>query len=77
MSKYSKDGPFTEPIVRCDSCAKIIRVEKLKKLGYCPECSNTRIRNVRSLKPEEMEQVKEWGIDPEWIALFEATKEDE
>lgn len=69
--KYSKDGEFQEPIVRCDSCAKLVLVASIKKMGMCPLCSNGRFRNVRTLTDEEMIKVKEWNIDPEWIALWE------
>ena len=31
--RYSKDAPFSDPVVRCDACGKLILVEKLKKLG--------------------------------------------
>lgn len=73
--KYSKDGAFCEPIVRCDGCAKLILVAELHKLGMCPNCSNTRVKNARTLNGDEMEMLKamaaEGKIDPDFIALFE------
>ena len=69
--KYSKDGPFIEPVVRCDSCVELILVKDLKEIGMCPECGNTRIRNVKTLSESEMSDMKAKGIDPDWIALFE------
>lgn len=68
--KYSKDAPFTDPVVRCDSCQVVVRAETIRKLGMCPDCGNRRVKNVLMMKPEEMARCKEWGVDPEWIALF-------
>ena len=68
--QYSKDGPFTEPLVRCDSCQKIVKVDMLKQLGMCV-CGNRRVRSIKTLTPEEMESVRKMEIDPHWIALFE------
>lgn len=69
--KYHKDGPFIEPVVRCDSCNKLVMVKTLRDAGVCPFCSNTKVRNVRTISSEEIEWAKEKGIDPEWIALFD------
>jgi Zn finger protein HypA/HybF involved in hydrogenase expression len=74
-AKYSKDGPFVEPVVRCDKCNEIVQVQILKRLGMCPHCSNTRVRNVRTLSEEEVKRVQGWvdigEVDPDWIKLFE------
>ncbi len=40
MAKYSRDGDFTDPVVRCDSCSKITLTKELKRLGCCPNCGN-------------------------------------
>jgi len=69
--KYSKDGPFQEPVVRCDSCNKLVLVVDLKKIGCCPECGNTRVRNTKTLSIDEVAAMQEKGIDPDWLALFE------
>lgn len=73
--KYSKDGPFVEPVVRCDACQDLILMSVLKKVGSCPGCSNTRVRNVRTMKQEDMDRAKAWAnegkIDPDWLKLFE------
>lgn len=68
---YGKDAAFSDPVVRCDSCSKIIRVETLKKLGMC-ECGNRKIRNLQAFTPEEGKQMEEWGVDPDFLALFKA-----
>lgn len=72
--KYSVDGPFNEPVVRCDSCARVVLTATLKELGMCPHCSNTRVRNVRTMTDDDIARVKNWVdhglIDSEWLNLF-------
>lgn len=70
MDKYDKDAEFADPVVRCDSCNAVILVETIKKLGMC-KCGNRRIRNVQMLNGEELTQLKNWGVDPDFLALFE------
>lgn len=67
--KYSKDGEFNEPVVRCDSCQRIMQVNILKQLGCCA-CGNRRMRSLTTFTGEELEQMKSWNIDPDFIALF-------
>jgi hypothetical protein len=73
--KYSKDGDFKEPVVRCDACQDLILRALLKKVGMCPACSNTRVRNVRMMTQEDFNKVSAWvgegKIDPDWLKLFE------
>ncbi len=73
--KYSKDAPFCEPVVRCDGCAELILLETVKTIGMCPKCSSTKVKNVRAMNEEEMENCKKWArekiIDHQWVALFE------
>ena len=69
MDKYDKDAPFNDPVVRCDSCNKIIRLETLKDLGMC-SCGNRKIRNLQTFSKEEEAQMLEWGVDPAFLALF-------
>jgi len=75
-TKYSKDGPFREPVVRCDSCQKLLFVKQLKKSGAC-FCGSRRIRNLRAFTPEELELMKKKDIDPDFLALFEEVNEDD
>ena len=74
--KYSKDAPFTDPVVRCDSCQSLVLREKMLKIGMCTECGNRRMRSVQIMKPEEWQQVKSWGVDPDFIALFEEVADE-
>lgn len=74
-AKYSKDGPFTDPVVRCDSCHKLLNVGKLKEVGRC-YCGCRRVRNVFSFDAKERQIMEnEWQIDPEFLTLFEQTSE--
>ena len=74
--KYSKDGPFNEPVVICDSCARMLLRVEVQRVGMCSHCGNTRMRNVRVLSEENMKIAQEWAsegkIDPDWLKLFEA-----
>lgn len=72
--KYSKDGPFTDPVVRCDSCAKIILTAQLKSLGSCV-CGNRKVRNLLVYNDAELAQMREWGVDEDFIALFDEHKD--
>jgi hypothetical protein len=76
LPKYHKDRPFEDPVLRCDACQELMRAEVLRKQGMCV-CGNRRVKNVLTLRgQEEMDQIAAWGIDPEWMALFEEVDED-
>jgi hypothetical protein len=72
--KYSKDGPFREPVIRCYGCQGLALVDTIKKIGMCPHCSNTRVTNVRTMNEDEAKQVRQWisegKCDPDWLAEF-------
>ena len=73
--KYSKDGPFMDPVVRCDSCQTLLLVAELKEAGACMRCANTRVRNLRGvLISEDCQTLIDWRdegkIDPDFVALF-------
>lgn len=72
--KYSKDGPFTDPVVRCDSCHKLLDRKALHVMGCCPHCGTRKVRNVLQLTSEEIEIMQGWNIDSNFIALFETVK---
>jgi hypothetical protein len=74
MDMYDKDTEFADPVVRCDSCSRIIRVESLRELGMC-SCGNRKIRNLQIFNEQEKAQMLEWGIDPVFLALFEGRKD--
>lgn len=72
--KFSIDGPFNDPVVMCDSCQEMVLREELNKIGCCPHCANTRVRNVRVLTEENHKKLKDWAdsgkIDPDFLHLF-------
>jgi predicted RNA-binding Zn-ribbon protein involved in translation (DUF1610 family) len=72
MDKYHKDAPFADPVVRCDSCNKIVLAADLRKAGRCPHCGNRKVRNLQVFNEAEQAQMKEWGVDPAFLAQFEA-----
>ena len=63
--------PFSDPVVTCDSCQELVQRETIKKVGACSACGNRRFRNVLVLNEANMAKCKEWGIDPDFLALFE------
>lgn len=69
--KYSDDGPFNDPVVRCDGCSKIILKEKIGEIGMCPNCGHRRVNKLRVFNEEELNQMIEWGVDPDYFAIFE------
>ena len=70
-AKYGKDQPFSDPVVRCDSCATIMLVKTLKELHMCPKCGNRKVRSVMNFSEDELKQMKEWNVDQDFIALFQ------
>lgn len=69
-SKYDKDGSFQDPVLRCDSCAKLVFMEDIRILGMCP-CGNRKVRNLQTFTNEELEVMQKRNVDPEFIALFQ------
>ena len=65
------NGDFKDPVVRCDSCQKLLLVTDLHKTGCCRHCGNRRVRNLTVFNDDERKQMEAWKIDPEFIALFE------
>ena len=76
LKKYDKKGPFMDPVSRCCDCQKILFREQIQKLGMCPGCGNKRIRNVLVMSEKEMADLKEKGVDPDFLALFEGVEDD-
>lgn len=74
-AKYNAEGPFNEPVLKCDACQKLILLKTLHKVGKCPHCGNTRVRNVNQMTEEDQIKAKEWvesgDLDPDWLKLFE------
>ena len=54
---------FNDPVLRCDSCSKIVKRSSLHKFGSCPDCGNKRIRNLTIFNSEERSQMIKWGFE--------------
>jgi len=71
--KYSKEAPFMDPVVRCDSCNKIVRVKYLNQNGACV-CGCRKVKEIRNLEEDEMEAIqKEF---PDFAAVFEPNEDE-
>lgn len=71
--QYSKDGPFTDPVVRCDDCHRMLFVSDLRINGSC-NCGNRRVKNVLSVGFWELVKLKSRKIDKEFVKLFDTNK---
>ena len=68
--KYHKDSPFTDPVVRCDSCARMILLTELKAHGVC-SCGNRKVRNLMAFSFREWLKLKFWWrVDPKFLEEF-------
>ena len=75
MERYGKDGPFLDPVVRCDKCHRIILTKYLKEHGACKHCGNRRIANVMGFSLLEYLKMRFiWKIDPEFLKVFTSKK---
>ena len=74
MEKYGKDGPFVDPVVRCDKCDKILLKTSLAIRGMC-DCGNRRVQNLLGFNLWEWFKMKFiWKIDPEFLKKFTTKK---
>jgi len=62
---------FTDPIVRCCDCQRLITREEIGKFGMCPGCGTKRVKNVQILTEKEVEALKDMGISEDFFKLFE------
>jgi len=54
---------FDDPVLRCDSCQKLVRRITLHKLGCCNHCGNKRMRNLTIFNDEEKAKMEAWGFE--------------
>jgi len=64
---------FTDPVVRCTDCQRIIYRQEVQTFGCCPDCGNKRVRNVLTLKQEEKDSLEAKGLH-EFLALFKGVE---
>lgn len=74
--KFSADGPFSDPIVRCDSCQTLLLMADIHTHGRCTHCGKTKVTNVQLIRDDEMPRLEaliaEGKLDGDWLKLFEA-----
>jgi DNA-directed RNA polymerase subunit RPC12/RpoP len=75
-AKYSKEAPFTDPVVRCSSCGVLLLHDTIQKYGCCKKCGNRRVTNVRIMTDKEMQSLKAKGGMEDFIAIFEGVDDD-
>lgn len=68
---YGKDDPFEDPVLRCDSCGKLVYAPTVRQIGCCDGCGGRKMRNVKTFTSEEREKMVGWNVDPNFLALFE------
>lgn len=76
MKKYDPKGTFTDPVVRCDKCLKIIKTNSIAKFGRCKHCGGRKVSALSMMNEQEFKQLKDWGIDPDYIALWEGVEDE-
>jgi hypothetical protein len=68
--KYDKDAPFEDPVVRCDSCSRLILTKQLHKTGVC-QCGNRKVRAILGFNLKEYLIMRFWWkIDPMYLKMF-------
>ena len=70
---YDPKGSFREPVLRCFRCHKLIKTDRVLNDGSCLHCGSKKVSNLgnSAVTEEEFNQMKEWGIDPEFLAEFQ------
>jgi hypothetical protein len=64
---------FTDPVVRCTECQRMIFREEIYKCGCCPDCGNRKVRNVLTMKQEEKNLLEDMGCH-DFLKLFEGVE---
>lgn len=76
---------FSDPILRCVDCGKLVAKESLRKIGKCRNCGCRRVRSVDLFTEDEWKAIKageyEFGagikeLPEEFLAQFEALEEE-
>jgi len=78
MPEYNIDDPegFKDPVLRCDSCGKIVLLKAVHKNKMCNHCGNLRFRMVSNFNEDELKEMEAKGIDPEFLALFKEVPDE-
>ena len=71
MDKYGKDMAFSDPVLRCDNCNKLILKLDLSKNVVCLNCGNRKMRNLMGFGLFEYLKMRFWWkIDPDFLKIF-------
>jgi len=60
-----------DPVLRCDSCNRLVKRTTLHQLGACGKCGNKRVRNINNMTDKDRKKIKKWGFD-KFLEKFEA-----
>lgn len=78
MSEHvTENEGFDEPILRCDSCNKIVVMRTIRDLGLCNHCGNKRFRSVDVISELELMQIEKLDGADAFLELFERREWDE
>lgn len=73
----SENEGFNEPVLRCDSCKKMVVKDTINEIGMCNYCGNKRFRPVDVFNDDELVQIKKLDNSENFLMLFkEADIED-
>ena len=64
------DDGGIDPVLRCDSCNKLVKLSTLHKLGACGKCGNKRVRNINNMTDKDRKKIQKWGFG-EFLEKFE------
>ena len=68
---------FNEPVLRCDSCNKIVIKNAITTLGLCNHCGNKRFRSVDVISELELIQIKKLDGAEAFLELFKEVPDEE
>jgi hypothetical protein len=71
--KYDPKGSFNEPVLRCFRCHALIQAKRIVTDGACLKCGSKKVANLgnSAVTEAEFNQMKEWGVDPDFLAEFQ------
>jgi DNA-directed RNA polymerase subunit RPC12/RpoP len=68
--KYDKEAPFEDPVVRCDSCGRLLLMKDVHKNGLCG-CGNRKVRAILAFNLREYLKMRFWWkVDPDYLKTF-------
>ena len=65
-----------DPVLRCDSCQKLVSVKSIHQIGVCKGCGNKRFRAITTIDDIELKELKDMGYES-FASTFDAIGEVE